>query len=142
MPLSTTTNDIPLPESTIELPQGTLAEDAPFVLHIRDRVIINSMVNFLKGVRDPYIREHTFYLLRSTLLLMVEVPTAATYLRENEDEGPPIFVWLLDMATNIRRTSEGSCCKAYLDTIFKRLVGGLNPDYKSKPSALHKYPYS
>ncbi len=100
------------------------------------------MVNFLKGVRDQYVREHNFFLLRSTLLLMLEVPTAATYLQDNEDEGTPVLVWLLDMAANIRRTLEGSRRKAYLDTIFKRLVDGLNPDYKSEPSALHKYPYS
>ena len=85
MPLSTTTNDTPLPESNTELPQGTLAEDASFVLHIRDRVISNSIVNFSKAVRDPYIREHTSYMLRSTLLLIVEGLTAATYLQENED---------------------------------------------------------
>ncbi len=100
------------------------------------------MVNFLKGVGDPYIREQTFFLLRSTLFLMVEVPTAAAYLQENEDEGPPIFFWLLDMAANIRRTSDGFRHKAYLDTIFKKHVHELNPDYKSEPSALHKYPYS
>ena len=114
----------------------------PFELHIRDRVIINSMVNFLKGVRDQYIRKHNFFLLRPTLLLIVEVHTAVTYLQVNEDVGPPIFVWLVDMASNIRRTSEGSLHIAYLDTIFRRLENGLNPDYKSEPSALHKYPYS
>ena len=96
---------------------------------------------FLKGVRDQCIREQTFFPVRSTLLLMVEVPTAATYLQENEDEGPPIYFWLLGMAANIRRTSEGSRRKAYLNIIFKRLVDGLNPDYKSEPSDLHKYPY-
>ena len=71
MPLYTTTNDTPLLESITELPQGASAEDIPFELHIGDRVIINSMVNFLKGVRDQYIREHTFFLLLSTILLML-----------------------------------------------------------------------
>ncbi len=68
VPLSTTTHDTPLPESTTEFSQSTLAEDAPFELHIRDRVIINSVGNFWKGVRDPYIRAHTFFLLRSNLV--------------------------------------------------------------------------
>ncbi len=142
MPWNTTTNDTLLPESSTELPQGTLAEDAPFELHICDQFIINSMVNFLKGVRNPYIREHSFSLLRSTLCLMMEVPIATAYLQENEDEGLPIFVWLLDMPANICRTSEGSRRKAYMDTIFKRLVYGFNLDYKSKPSARHRHPYS
>ena len=99
MPLNTPVNDLLLPGSTIELQQsalelrrGTSAEDTSFELHIRDRVIVNSMVNFLKGVRDGYICEHAFFLLRSTFCLMVDVPTAAPYLRENENEGPPIFV--------------------------------------------------
>ncbi len=100
------------------------------------------MVNFLKGVCDPYIRECTFFLLRTNLCFMVEVPTAATFLQKNEDEGPPKFVWLLDMAANICRTSEGTRRKAYLDTIFSRLVDGLNPYYKYELSALHQYPYS
>ena len=103
--LNTTANDPPFPESTYELPQGASVEDTTFELHIRHRVIIYSMLNFLKGVRDSYIREHTFFLLCSTLCLMLDVPTAAAYLQENENDGPPIFVWLLDMAANIRRTS-------------------------------------
>ncbi len=61
VPLNTTSNDPPFPESTIELLQGASAEYTTFELHIRDRVIINSMVNFLKGVRDSYVREHTFF---------------------------------------------------------------------------------
>ncbi len=47
---------------------------------------------------------------------MVQVLTAAAYLQENEHGGPTIFVWLLDMAANIRRTSEGSCPTACLDS--------------------------
>ncbi len=142
VPLNTTTNDTFLLESATELPQGASAEDVPFELHIWGRFIINSMKSFLKRARDQYIREHTFFLLRSTLFLTVEVPTADTYLQDNEDKGAPIFIWLLDMPANIRRTSEGSRRKAYLDTIFKRIVDGLSPDYESEPSALHKYPYS
>ena len=61
VPLNTTVNDPPFLEGTIELPQGASAEDTTFELHIRDRVIINSMVNFLKRVRDSYICEHTFF---------------------------------------------------------------------------------
>ena len=118
MPLNTPVNDLPLPGSTTELPQstpewprGTSAEDTLFELHIRDRVIVNSMVNFLKGVLDAYISEHAFLLLRSTLTLMLDVPTTAAYLQENENDGRPIFVWLLDTAANIHRTSEGSRVK-------------------------------
>ncbi len=70
---------------------------------------------------------------------MVNVPTAAAYFQENENDGPSIFAWLLDMAANIRRTSEGSRRKAYLDTVFKVIVGEIKPDYRSKPSALHQY---
>ena len=73
---------------------------------------------------------------------MVEVPTATANLQENEHEGSPIFFWLLAMAANICRTSEGSCRRAYLDNIFKDLIDGLNPDYRSKLSALQKYLYS
>ena len=47
MPLNTTVNDSPLPDRTAELPHGNLAEDTSVELHIRDRVIINSIVNFL-----------------------------------------------------------------------------------------------
>ncbi len=57
VPSNTATNDTLLPASTTELLQGTLAEDAPFELHIWNRVVINSMMNFMKGVRYPYIRE-------------------------------------------------------------------------------------
>ncbi len=92
MPLNTTKNDIPLAESTKGLPRSTLAEDAPFEFHIRYRFLTNSIVNFLKGVRDPYIHGHNFFLLRSNLCLMVEVRNAAAYLQENEHRGPPIFV--------------------------------------------------
>ena len=142
MPLNTTTNDPVLPEGTKELPQGTLAEDTLFELHIRARVIVNSMVNFLKGVRDSYIRDHTLFLLCSTLCLMVNVLTAAAYLQENENDGPPIFLSLLYMAANLRRRSEISRRKAYLHALFKGLVGGLNPDYRSKLSVLRQYHYS
>ncbi len=58
--LNTTANDPLLPESTEELPPGSYPEDTTFEVHICDRVIINSMVNVLKGTRDPYIREHSF----------------------------------------------------------------------------------
>ena len=142
MPLNTTVNDPLLPRSTEKLSQGAPAADTTFELHNRNRFIINSMINFLKGVRDPYIGEHTFFLLRSTLLSMIQVSTAAVYLQENEDEGPPIFFWLLDMASNIRRTSDGSRCEANLPTVFKGLAEAFNPDYKYELSALHKYPYS
>ncbi len=142
VPLNTTTNDSPLPESTTELQQGTFSEDAPFELHIRYRVIIYSMVKLLKCVRDPYIRKHTFLLLRSNLCLTVEFPTATAYLQQNEHGGPCTFACMLDMAVNIRRTSEGSGRRAYLATIFKVLMDGPNPDYRSKLSALHRYPYS
>ncbi len=100
------------------------------------------MVNFLKGVSDPHIREHTFFLLYTNLCLMVEVPTTAAYLQENEHGGPPIFFLLLDMAASIRRTSEGSRRSAHLDTIFKDLMDGPNRDYRSEPSAPNKYLYS
>ncbi len=100
-----TRNSNLLPESNTELPHNTLADDAPFELHIRDRIIINATENFLKGVRDPYIRERTFLLLRFYLYLMVEVPTAAAYLQENDHGGPHIVFWMLKVAANIRRTS-------------------------------------
>ncbi len=102
VPLNATANDTPLPEGTTELPQGTLAEDATFELHIRDRVIINSIVTFLKGFRDLYICEDTFFLLHPNLCLMMEVPTEAAHLQKNEHGDPPIFVSMLDMAANIR----------------------------------------
>ncbi len=46
------------------------------------------------------------------------------------------------MAANIRRTSEGSRRKMYPDPVFKGLVGGLNPVYRSESSALYQYHYS
>ncbi len=107
MQTNTTASDPPLLVSTIELPHGTLAEDTPFELHIRDRAIINSMVNFLNEVCDPHIREHTIFLLGFPLCIMVEAPTAVAHRPENEHGGPPIIVWLLDMAANERRNSEG-----------------------------------
>ncbi len=140
--LNPTINDHPLPDSTAEFPQGATAEDTTFELHIRDREIIISMVNFLEGVRDPYTRGHICFLLRSTLLLIVEVTSAAAYLQENEHDGPLNFVWLLDMDANKRRIYESYRRKAYLYTKFKCLVDGLLLDYKSEPSALHRYPYS
>ncbi len=112
MLLNTTSSDPPLPVSTAELPHGTLAQDTPYELHMRDRVSIKSMLNFLKGVRYPYIRGHTFFLLRSSLCQMLDVPTASAYLQVNEHDGPPIFFWLLDMTAHTRRTSEGSRHKA------------------------------
>ncbi len=77
VPLKTTTNDSTLAESTAELPQGTLAEDNPFEFHICDQVMFNSIVNFLRVLHDPYFCEHASLLLRSSLCLMMEVPTAA-----------------------------------------------------------------
>ncbi len=73
---------------------------------------------------------------------MVDVPTAAAYLQENENDGLPIFVWLFDTAANIRRTLEGSRRKVYQDAVFKGLVDELNPDYRSEPSCLHQIHYS
>ncbi len=148
-PLNTPLNDLflpgnttELPQSAPELPQGTSPADTPFELHIRDRVIVISMVNVLKGVRDAYIPEHTFFLLRSTLCLMVDVPIAAAYLQKNEKDGPPIFFWLLDMTADIRRTSGSSRSKSYLDAVFKCPMDVLNPAYRSEPNCLYQIHYS
>ncbi len=54
--LNTTVNDLPYRRVLYDYRKVLQLQNTPSELHIRDRVIINSMVNFLKGVRDPFIR--------------------------------------------------------------------------------------
>ncbi len=88
------------------------------------------MVNFLKGVCDPYICEHSFFLLGSTPCLMMEFPAAAAYFQENENVAPQIFFsvfWIYTPSYAVSRrfpTVKHTCILS-----SKVFVGGMNPDY-------------
>lgn len=107
-------------------------QEIPYVLIARDRVIMNSVVNFIRGIRDPFIRAQAHSMLRSLLVLMVKVPEAATFLQENETLGPSLFIAMLDMADNIRRVPNESRRRAYLDAVLRTIVAWLDPKYTDR----------
>ncbi len=62
------------------VPTGHHVENPVHPLCDRDRVIINSMVNFVRDIDDPYARAQAHAIVRSRLVIMVMIPRSCCIL--------------------------------------------------------------
>ncbi len=129
MPMDTAVGAASSPNNTHEPGPSNRLIYFPFVLQLRDRVICDSIVFFLRSIRDDYVRTQAHGMIRAMLKLMVSCPTGAEYLQEHEHTGPPLFAIMLDMSANIRRTPEAFRRKEYIEAVFKRIIDDLSPHY-------------
>ena len=84
-------------------------------------------------MRDEYVGTQAYGMIRAILKLMVFCLTAAEYLQEHEHTRPPLFVMMLEMAANIRRTPEAIRGKEYKEAVFKSIMDDLSPHYAADP---------
>ncbi len=108
-----------------------------YPLCAQDRMIINTMSDFLRNIHDPFSRAQAHSMLRSVLILMVMVPEAPAFLQTNENLGPGLFLAMFDMAENIRRVPDDPRRQAYLATVFCAIVSRLDSEYPTDPCAFY-----
>ena len=59
-----------------------------FVHELRDRVICDSILIFLRSTHDEYVRTQAHGMIRDILKIMVSCPIGAEYLQEHGHTGP------------------------------------------------------
>ena len=101
----------------------------PFILIEKDRLLLKSIVNFIKAVRDQFIQRQVHGIIRYILESMIRAPTIEAFIRGPSLLEPVILSNLLDLSDRIRNEPNGFRRNAYLQTMFNTILDCLDPHY-------------
>ena len=101
----------------------------PFVLIRSDVIEITGLVNFLKAVPDPFIRNQVHGIVIAMLETLVHFPESLPYLGSRGNMSPPLLDSIAHLAHEVRREPTISRRNAYLCSIKNTIEDWTHRDF-------------